>query len=129
MQKRIEHDGLTTHILDLLLPWSIVDARRMFGGCGLFIHGTMFALILDEVLYLKDSLDEQGQPVKTSFKKEYFEYDRQGKTVRLSYFKAPDRALEEGNYLIELAKASYQSAVLKKKTTKSKTKPKSSSRK
>jgi DNA transformation protein and related proteins len=129
MQKRIEYDGLTTHILDLLAPWSIVDARRMFSGCGLFHHGTMFALILDEVLYLKDSLDEQGQPVKTSFEKEYFEYDRQSKTVRLSYFKAPDRALEEGDYLIELAKASYQSAVLKKKTTKSKTKPKSSLRK
>src|SRR5580704_6821841 len=128
MQKLIEYDGLTTHVLDLLAPWSIVDARRMFSGCGLFVHGTMFALIFDEVLYLKDSLDEQGQSVKTSFKKEYFEYDRQGKAVRLSYFKAPDRALEESDYLIELAKASYQSAISKKKTTKLKTKPKASSR-
>ncbi len=115
MPKRIEYDGLTTHILDLLAPWSIVDARRMFSGCGLFIHGTMFALILDEVLYLKDSLDDRGLPVKTSFKKEYFEYDRKGKTIRLSYFKAPDRALEESDYLIELARASYQSAVLKRR--------------
>jgi DNA transformation protein len=128
MQKRNEYDGLTTHILDLLEPWSIVHARRMFSGWGLFVHGTMFAIILDEVLYLKDSLDELGQSVKTSFKKEYFEYDRKGKTVRLSYFKAPDRALEEGDYLIELARESYQSATLKRKTTKSKPKSRSKSK-
>lgn len=123
MPKRHDDDGLTMHILDLLAPWSLVDARRMFGGTGLFAQGRMFAIIIDDVLYLKDSLDASGQPVKEPFEKEYFEYERQDKVVRLGYFKAPEIALEDGPYLIELAKASYQSATLKKKSA-AKSKPK-----
>jgi DNA transformation protein and related proteins len=128
MPKRHDDDGLTTHILDLLAPWSVVDARRMFGGIGLFAQGRMFAIIIDDVLYLKDSLDADGQPVKTDFEKEYFEYERQDKIVRLGYFQAPETALEDGRYLIDLAKASYQSATLKKTALKSKTPSRSPSK-
>ncbi len=55
MQKRRDDDGLTTHVLDLLAPWAEVNARRMFGGIGLFAHGLMFAIIIDDVLFMKDS--------------------------------------------------------------------------
>ncbi len=109
-----DNHGLTTHIADLLAPWAEIAPRRMFGGVGLFARGLMFAIIIDDILYLKDSVDEAGKPVTMPFKKEYFEYDRQGKTVQLGYFKAPERALEEGPYMIELAQASHQSASLVK---------------
>jgi DNA transformation protein len=103
-------DELTTHVADLLAPWCDIDARRMFGGIGLFAHGQMFAIIIDDDLYFKDWLDVDGKPVETDFEKEYFEYNRSGKMVRLGYFKTPERALEEGSYMIELARASYASA-------------------
>jgi DNA transformation protein len=122
MPKHFDYDGLTTHILDLLGPWSEVSPRRMFGGIGLFAHGLMFAIIIDDVLYLKDHISEHGEPVATDFDKEYFEYSRLGKTVRLGFFRAPDRALEEGDYLIELVNASYKSASLKRKSAKAKAK-------
>lgn len=112
--KRREDDGFTAHVLDLLAPWSEVVAKRMFGGIGLFAHGRMFAIIIDDVLYLKDSKDADGVPVKTDFEKEYFEYDRNGKTVNLGYFKAPEAALEESDYLIRLANESFRSASLPK---------------
>lgn len=113
--KRRDDDGFTAHVLDLLAPWSEVIPKRMFGGIGLFSHGRMFAIIIDDVLYMKDSKDENGIPVKTDFEKEYFEYDRNGKTVNLGYFKAPEAALEESSYLIKLANDSFRSASLPKK--------------
>lgn len=110
MQRHRDDDGLTTHVLDLLAPWAEVNARRMFGGIGLFAHGLMFAIIIDDVLFMKDSKDENGNPAETDFEKEYFEYDRNGKTVNLGYFKAPDDAMENGDYLIRLANDSLRSA-------------------
>lgn len=114
MKKR-DDDGFTAHVLDLLAPWSEVIAKRMFGGIGLFAHGRMFAIIIDDVLYMKDSKDENGVPIKTDFEKEYFEYDRNGKAVNLGYFKAPEAALEESDYLIKLANESFRSASVSKK--------------
>ena len=40
------------YLLDLLAPLGPVQAKRMFGGTGLFFDGTMFGLIVDDVLYL-----------------------------------------------------------------------------
>lgn len=117
---RPEEDSFTAHVLDLLGPWSEVIAKRMFGGIGLFSYGRMFAIIIDDVLYLKDSKDENGIAIKTDFEKEYFEYDRNGKTVNLGYFKAPEAALEESDYLIKLANDSFRSANLSKKKISSK---------
>ncbi len=115
MPKRNDDDGLTTHVLDLLAPWAEVNARRMFGGIGLFAHGLMFAIIIDDVLFMKDSKDENGDPVKTDFEKEYFEYERNGKLVNLGYFQAPDDAMEDSDYLIRLANDSLRSAGLAKR--------------
>jgi len=121
--KHYEDEWLVTHLLDLLAPWCTVEPRRMFGGVGLFAFGRMFAIIIDEVLYLKDTIDSKGKPSIADFEKEYFEYDRQGKAVRLGYFKVPERALDEGSYLIELATASYRAASAPKKLRKRKLKP------
>jgi len=118
MPKRHPDDEFSNHILDLLSSWSDVTPRRMFSGIGLFAHGRMFALIFDEVLYLKDSITVGKHPLAPSFEKEYIWYEREGKMVRLGYFKAPDRALEESSYLIELAKVSYQNATITKKRSK-----------
>jgi DNA transformation protein and related proteins len=128
MPKRNDDDGFTTHIVDLLKPWCDVEPRRMFSGVGLFANGLMFAIIFDDMLFLKDSKDENGKPIKTPFKKEYVEYERQGKTIQLGYFQAPGRALDDSRYLIELAKASYQSASKKRRPVKSKAPSKSRSK-
>jgi DNA transformation protein and related proteins len=102
--KYYEDEGLVAHLLDLLAPWCPVQPRRMFGGVGLFAFGKMFAIIADDVVYLKDS------QTAYSFEKEYFYYERQGKSVRLGFFKLPERSLDDGPYLIELATASYHAA-------------------
>jgi DNA transformation protein len=42
-----------THLLDLLAPIAGVSARGMFGGWGFFHGGKMFALVADDVFYVK----------------------------------------------------------------------------
>lgn len=41
------------YVLDLLSGAGNVTARSMFGGAGLYLDGTMFALIASDVLYFK----------------------------------------------------------------------------
>ena len=128
MKKRLDDHGISAHIVDLLAPWADVEMRRMFSGVGLFSRERMFGFIQDDVLYLKDSFDAQGEPLKTSFEKEYFEYQRLGKVARINFFKAPLSALEDGSYLAELVEQSWQSANARKARAKVKASAKSGSK-
>ena len=47
------------YLLELLAPLEGVTARRMFGGGGLYLEDTMFAIVADDVLFLK--VDETNQ--------------------------------------------------------------------
>src|ERR687898_1887503 len=42
-----------SYVVESLQPLGPVSARRMFGGFGIYLHGTMFALIAYDTLYLK----------------------------------------------------------------------------
>ncbi len=96
------------HLLDLLAPLGPVAPRRMFGGGGFFLDGTMFGLIVDDVLYLKadpvnlpDFVDAGMQP---------FIYDRKGKPIALSYWQAPSEILDDGEMLSEWARKAWEAA-------------------
>ena len=110
-----KNDGLTLHVQDLLRSWRLVQARRMFGGIGLFVEGLMFAIIIDEILYLKETLDQSGKPVEVpedecEFVKEYFEYETKKGTGRLYYYQVPEAALENPDYLTRLSAEALKSA-------------------
>lgn len=106
-------DGFTKHVLDLLEPWQPVDVRRMFGGIGLYSLGLMFAIIFDETMWLKESYDEDGKPIKAKFKKEYITYERDGRIIEMGYYEVPERAFDDGAFMIQLAEQSFRSAVAK----------------
>lgn len=102
-------NAFVTHVLDLLAPLGTVSARRMFGGYGVFHDGLMFALIADDYLYLKA---DDGNCV--SFERlalPRFTYEKQGKTVSLSYYRAPDAALDDSTQLCQWAKHSFLAAL------------------
>ena len=52
------------YALELLAGVGRVEARRMFGGAGLFRDGVMFALLDDDVIYVRvdDALQADLQP-------------------------------------------------------------------
>lgn len=86
------------HIMDLLSQVGppFADAarlRRMFGGHGLFCDDVMFALIADDVLYLK--VDAETQPDFRDAGAEPFVYEKAGKPVEMSYMTVPGEGEED----------------------------------
>ena len=65
-----------------------VRARAMFGGHGLYFRDTMFALIANEVLYIK--ADAQSKDYFEKAGSRPFEYHPPGRAaIRMSYWEAP----------------------------------------
>lgn len=101
------------HILDLLQSFGAVEAKRMFGGYGLFRSGLMFALVSDDILYFK--VDAQNRSAFETRGLKCFSYKRQGKPVALSYYEAPANALEDKNEMRLWAEAAYAAALRAKR--------------
>ena len=80
------------HVAGRLLPLGPVQARRMFGGWGLFLDGVMFALIARDRLYLKADAESAARFEAAGCAP--FTYQRKGKTIALSYREAPPDTLE-----------------------------------
>lgn len=70
-----------------------VDARRMFGGHGLYAEGLFFGIVDDDVVYLR--ADEGNRAEFDALGLPPFEYRTKGGTGRaMGYRRAPDDALE-----------------------------------
>ncbi|MDX2288483.1 MAG: TfoX/Sxy family protein [Hyphomicrobiaceae bacterium] len=94
-------DAMIESLIEVLAGLGPVKGRRMFGGAGLFADGVMFALIADEVLYLKVDAANRGD-----FEAERlgpFTYQSKGRPVELSYWRAPDRVLDDPDEMIKWA--------------------------
>jgi len=52
--------AFAAHVTELLRGLGRLEARPMFGGHGLYCDGAFFALVLDDVLYLK--ADDHSRP-------------------------------------------------------------------
>ncbi len=79
-------------IVALLTPLGPVRARRMFGGTGIFMDDLMFALIARGRLYLK--VDPMSEAEFAGAGSTPFTYRRQGREISMSYWSAPDGALD-----------------------------------
>ena len=99
---------LSEHIRDVFQSFGRVEVRRMFGGYGLYHRGLMFALMADEVLYLK--ADAENAPDFQALGLPQFEYERRGKSVRMSYYRAPDSVMESLDEAAHWARRSFEAA-------------------
>lgn len=94
-------EGFLDLLKDNLGGLGPVSFRRMFGGAGVYADGVMFALVADDTLYLK--ADEE---TKTAFEHEGlapFSYTGRGRTIALSYWRAPERLLDDPDEMTEWA--------------------------
>jgi DNA transformation protein and related proteins len=120
---------------ELLSSLGRVTARRMFGGAGLYLDGLIVGLEVDGSLYLKTDdatrqrfADAGGAP---------FVYEGKGKPITMSYWTAPDEAMDSPEAMRPWAQLAFQAALrsaagkkpakkTNKKTTTQKTSKKSS---
>jgi DNA transformation protein and related proteins len=97
------------HAAELLSMVGRVTARRMFGGYGLYCDGTMFALIADDVLYLKGDDANRGEFERAGATP--FVYEAKGRRTVMSYLSAPDQALESRELAAPWARSAYAAAL------------------
>ena len=100
---------LASHCIDLLRPLGAVRARRMFGGVGLYVDEVFIALIAFERLYLK--VDAQTRLHFEAAGCQPFVYDGAGKAVTMSYFSAPDDAMESPPLMQKWARLALEAAL------------------
>ena len=106
------------YALELLAPLKNVRARKMFGGYGIYRESVMFGLVADEVLYLK--VDQETIPEYEALGLGPFLFEKNGKMVAMSYYQAPEDAMDSSSDLCEWAEKAYRVALrTKKKTTSS----------
>lgn len=86
-----------------------IQPRRMFGGYGIFHKGLMFGLVADDVLYLK--ADEMIFQYFTERELEQFQYEKNGKTFKMSYYLAPEEIFDDPEEAKVWAARSYEAAV------------------
>lgn len=102
-------DPWVTHVLDLMRPWAPVTARTMFGGYGLKREGVNFALVADDMLYLK--VDAQTQAQFAACGSAPFVYESKGRSVALSYWRAPEECLESPTAMQVWCEWAWQAAL------------------
>jgi DNA transformation protein len=96
-------------VQELLEGWAPVSARRMFGGHGLYHEGLMFAIVMDQRLYLK--ADEANRPEFEALGLAPFTYAMKGKEVALSYWAAPDAIFDEPSEAVLWARSAWDAAL------------------
>lgn len=97
------------HCLELLAPLGAARSRHMFGGHGLYVDDLFVALIVFDRLYLK--ADAQTRPRFEAAGSQPFVYDGQGKAVTVSYFTAPEDAMESPAYMQPWGRLALEAAL------------------
>lgn len=108
------------YIKEVLAGFGDVRIRRMFGGFGVFHNDLMIGLIADDVMYFK--ADSQSAKSFSDKGLEQFEYIKNGKPMKMSYFMAPEEIFDDPSEAKKWATLAYDAALRSRKPAKKKRK-------
>ena len=95
-------------IRELFSAFGPVSVRRMFGGAGLYAEDVMFALALGGEIFLK--ADAETIPSLQAEGSTPFVYQARGRRVVMSFWRLPDRLLDDPDDLANFARAALKVA-------------------
>ena len=102
----------TELIRDLFSSFRPVTVRRMFGGAGVYADSVMFALIADDVIYLKSGEGNEADFIAEDLPP--FTYQAgNGKRAIMSYRRMPDRLYDDPDELAQWASRALAAALSK----------------
>lgn len=85
-----------------------IEARRMFGGHGIYHDGRMFALVVNDTLYLKADADTLAEFEKRGLPA--FGYEREGRRTEMSYRQAPEEIFEDREEAMRWGRLAWEAA-------------------
>ena len=102
-------DGFAEFLREQLAPLGRVAMRRMFGKTGVFCNGLMFGMVTNDTLYFR--VDDHNRAVfKEAESFPPLNYEKKGRTIDLSFWRAPERLLDEPDELVTWARAALEAA-------------------
>jgi DNA transformation protein len=105
----VASDDFAVFLREQLAPLGRVTMRRMFGKTGVFCDGLMLGMVTDNTLYFR--VDDHN---RTIFEEaEAFpplNYEKQGRTIDLSFWRAPERLFDEPDDFVTWARAALAAA-------------------
>ena len=102
-------DNFIVYLYEVFAGFGPVRAKRMFGGYGIYRNDLMFALVADNLLYLK--ADNESANIFEEQASKRFEYLKQGRPVQLLYYEAPQEIFDDPDAANLWAERAYQAAV------------------
>ena len=105
----VASDSFAEFLREQLAPLGRIAVRRMFGKTGVFCDGLMFAVVTDDTLYFR--VDDGNQAAFEEAKSfPPLNYGKQGRTIDLSFWRAPERLFDEPDELLTWARAALAAA-------------------
>jgi DNA transformation protein and related proteins len=105
----VASDSFAEFLREQLAPLGRVTMRRMFGKTGVFCDGLMFGMVTGNTLYFR--VDDHNR--ETFEEAEAFpplNYSKQGRTIDLSFWRAPERLFDEPDELVAWGGAALAAA-------------------
>ncbi|MBF6057016.1 MULTISPECIES: TfoX/Sxy family protein [Thiomicrorhabdus] len=106
-------DEFIEHLHEVFSEFGAITARRMFGGYGIYHDVLMFALVADNTLYLKADKFSVERFIELELPP--FEYEKGGKKMKMSYFRAPEEIFDDPHLAEEWATLAFEAALRAKK--------------
>src|SRR5258708_38312580 len=102
-------DSFAEFLRQQLAPLGSVTMRRMFGKTGVFCDGVMFGMVTNDTLYFR--VDDHNRAVfKEAESFPPLSYEKKGRAIDLSFWRAPERLLDEPDELVTWARAALAAA-------------------
>ena len=109
MAVSVADKAFAEYVVELMESVGPVSFKSMFGGYGIYLDSLMFGLIADRVLYLK--VDKESLPDFEAAGLSAFTYYKQNKPFKMSYYEAPEIALEDADEMNLWANKGYRAAL------------------
>jgi DNA transformation protein len=105
----VASDSFSEFLREQLAPLGHLTMRRMFGKTGVFCDGVMLAMVTDNTLYFR--VDDDNRAIfKEAEAFPPLNYEKQGRTLDLSFWRAPERLFDEPDELVEWARVALAAA-------------------
>ena len=105
----VASDAFAEFLREQLASLGRVTMRRMFGKTGVFCDGLMLGMVTDDTLYFRVD-DDNRAAFKEAESFPPFNYEKKGRTIDLSFWRAPERLLDEPDELVAWARAALAAA-------------------